>query len=153
VVSEATARARDLWLARIDDAGLAGRFSIPFYGLFSLEGKPSFGPCTDFVQRCLKGSSLFGELVFDANRAFRNDSPYHELFRLERAEPLGQHSVRDIRDGAPDERVSRFSLEERLDDRACPPATDELDGTVETGANLVGRVRRNHEKKVGNESA
>jgi hypothetical protein len=139
-VSEATARARSLRLARIDDAGLAGGFSIPVHGLFSVEREPSFGPRTDFVQRCLKGPSFFGELIFDANRAFRNNSPYHELFRLEGAEPLGQHSVGDVRDGAPDERVSRFPLEECLNDRACPPATDELDGTVETGADLIGRV-------------
>ena len=102
--------------------------------LNTLEWDPPLRPGSDLVQRAFELAALIGELVFDADGGIRDHPAGYELFRFQRSEPFGQHTISDVGNRALEERIPGLSLKEGLDDRARPSAADELDSTVEPRA-------------------
>ena len=86
------------------------------------------------MQGAFELAALIGELVFDANRGIRDHPAGYQLFRFQRSEPFGQHSISDVGNRPLEERIPGLSLKEGLYDRARPSAADELDSAVEPRA-------------------
>lgn len=97
-----------------------------------------------------KRTSLFRELVLDANGRITDDPSGDHIFCFERPKPLGKHSIRDVRDGRLDQGVSFLALQESLNDGPRPPFTDELNSTVETRTDV--RDDFGHEENLGKEA-
>jgi len=84
----------------------------------------------------LQGAALLRQLIFHADRGFRDDEPFDNPFRFQLSQPFREHPVTDVRDGRAELREAHPALNEELDDRARPPAADELDGTMKPLAEL-----------------
>ena len=104
--------------------------------LNTLEWDPPFRPGSDLMQGAFELAALIGELVFDADGGIRDHPAGYQLFRFQRSEPFGQHSIGDVGDCGLDLRVPSLSLQQGLDDGTRPTATDELDSAVEAGTDL-----------------
>ena len=102
--------------------------------LNTLEWDPPFRPGSDLMQGAFELAALIGELVFDADGGIGDHPAGYQLFRFQRSEPFGQHSISDIGNCPLEERIPGLSLKEGLDDSACPSAADELDSAVEARA-------------------
>src|SRR5262249_14901715 len=99
-------------------------------------GHPSLGPAADGAERLLERAPLLGELVLDADGRFGHDDAGDDLLGLELAEPLGEHPIADVRDGAAKLGKSHAVVQEQTDDGARPAPADQLDGLVELGAEV-----------------
>jgi polyisoprenoid-binding protein YceI len=106
------------------------------------------GPRTNFAERALEGATFFGKLVLDTNRTLGHNPANDQLLRLKGAQALGKHAISDVRNRALDESVTDLPLEEGLDNRASPPAADELDCAVETRTNLLRYGVAGHEQSL-----
>ena len=102
----------------------------------AFERDPTFGPTADLSERVLELAPFHRELVFDSDRTFRDDSPNDETFSLEGTKSFGEHSIGDVGYRGLDGGVARSSLKECLQDSPCPAATDELDSSMKTRADL-----------------
>ena len=116
--------------------------------LNTLEWDPPLRPGSDLMQGAFELAGLIRELVFDADGGIRDHPAGYQLFRFQRSEPFGQHSIGDVGNRRLEERIPGLSLKEGLDDRARPSAADELDSAVEPRADRgndlrhVGNVRK-----------
>jgi hypothetical protein len=84
----------------------------------------------------LQGAALFRQLVFHADRCFRDDESFDNPFRLQLSQPFREHPVTDVRNGRAELREAHPALKEELDNRTGPPAADKLDGTMKPLAEL-----------------
>jgi hypothetical protein len=57
-----------------------------------------------------------------------------DALAFERAEPLGEHAITDIGNGATQLGIPHAPIEQKLNNRAGPPAPDELHGRVKSRA-------------------
>jgi hypothetical protein len=105
----------------------------------AFERDPTFGPTADLSERVLELPAFHRELVFDSDRTFRDDGPNDETFSFERTKSFGEHSIGDVGNRGFYRRIARSSLKECLQNSSRPAATDELDSSMETRADL-----RNH---------
>jgi hypothetical protein len=97
---------------------------------------PAFGPFADGGERMLERAPLFGELVLDADRRFRDDDALDDPLGLELAQAFGQHAIADVGHGGAQLGEAHPPVEQELDDGAGPAAADQLDGAVELLAQL-----------------
>lgn len=95
------------------------------------ERNPALRPITDLSKRVLELTAFFCQLVFDSDWRFRNDGPEDQVFSFQRAKPLREHAIGDIRYGSLDRRVARPAIEQDAQNGTRPPTTDELYSAVE----------------------
>jgi hypothetical protein len=100
----------------------------------TLEWYPPLCPSPDLMQGAFELAAFIGKLVFDADGGIRDHPPGYQLFRFQRPESFGQHSIGDIGNRPLEERIPGLSLKEGLDDSTRPSAADELDSTMEPRA-------------------
>jgi hypothetical protein len=102
----------------------------------AFEWHPTLGPAADLSECVLELATFQGELVFDSDRAFRDDGPNNETFCLQGTKTFGEHAIGDVGYRSLYGGVARSPLKERLQDGSGPPATDELDSAMKTRADL-----------------
>ena len=113
----------------------------------SVGRNPALRPVRYLAQSVLKLPALFGQLVFNADGCVRDNLTGDKTLGFKRAKSLRQHPVSDVRYRRLDRGIAALPLEEGLQDRASPAATDELDSAVEASADLRNQ-RIGHEKKL-----
>jgi len=111
-----------------------------------VEWYPAFGPIPDFAKGVLEFTPFLGQLVLDANGGLGHDMSRNQILAFEGAKPFRKHAVGDIGNGGFDQSVSGPATEEKLENGPGPAATDELDGTMEAGTDLLG-LSVGHETK------
>jgi hypothetical protein len=84
----------------------------------------------------LQRASLLGQLVFDAHRRFGDDDPGEDSLGFELAQPLRQHPIADVGNRAAQLGETHPPVQQQLNHGSGPAAPDELDGPMESGAEL-----------------
>jgi hypothetical protein len=81
-------------------------------------------------------ASFFRQLVLHPHGRFRNHDPGQDSFGFELAQPLRQHPIADVGNGAPQFGEPHPPVQQELDHRPGPAAANELDRVVEFHAEL-----------------
>jgi len=92
------------------------------------------GPTANRGQRVLERAALLGQFVLHAHRCLRDDDAREDPLRLQFAQPLRQHAIADVWNGATQLGKTHPPLQQELYDGARPSAADQLHRVVKPRA-------------------